>query len=97
MQLLLLIRMMIMLCVQAIRLWLMAVVGHGYRCRSSNDLTSLQILLKYVSIGWFDSLVVMFLRLNYFETKFLIEIDGTLVVHLYVPVNIILNISTFCF
>lgn len=94
MQLLLLMRMMIMLNVQTVRLWLIAVVSNGYRCRSSNDLTSLQILLQNMSIGRFDSLVIMFLGLNDFETEFLIEIDGTLVVHLNVPIMIKMFIKT---
>lgn len=83
-----------MMRVQSVRLWLMAVVGDGYRCRSSNDLASLQVLLQYMSIGWFDSLVVMFLRLNDFKTEFLIEIDSTFVVYLYMPVINKINIKT---
>lgn len=40
-----------------------------------------------MSTSWFNSLVILFSCLNYFETELLIELYGTLVIHLNMPVK----------
>lgn len=46
-----------------------------------------KVLLKDISVGWLDSLVIILFEINNFESELLIKLDGAIVVHLDVPTN----------